>query len=68
MAFSNQPLLTIEDSNLTVNNPIFARYENNMSVEMLIEEDETLYTPKNATPMDVAEDDVEDILGVHANI
>jgi hypothetical protein len=68
MAFSSQPFLTIEDSNFNLNTPIFARYDSNMSVEMLPEKDETLYTPENVAPKNVAEDDVEDVLSVDAYI
>jgi hypothetical protein len=68
MASSNQPFLTIEDSNLNVDTLVFARYDSNMSVEMLQKQDRTLYIPKNATPRNVVEDDVEDVPSVDAYI
>jgi hypothetical protein len=45
MASSSQPFLTIEDFSLNVDTPVFARYDNNMSVEILPNEDGALYIP-----------------------
>jgi hypothetical protein len=73
MASSSQPFLNIEDSNLNADIPIFARYDNNMSVEMLPKEYEMLQTlenvaPGNATLGNVDKDDVEDAPSVNAYI
>jgi hypothetical protein len=45
MASSSQPFLSIEDFNLNVDTLIFARYDNNMNVEILPNEDGALYIP-----------------------
>jgi len=68
MASSSQPFLNIEDSNLNVNTLIFAKDNSNLSVEMLPEEEGTLYTPENAAIGNVFEDDVEDVFSVDAYI
>jgi hypothetical protein len=73
MASSSQPFLNIEDFSLNVDVLVFARYDSNMSVEMLPKEDEMLQilenaTPGNATLGNVTEDDVEDVPSVDAYI
>jgi len=73
MASSSQPFLSTKDPTFNVNIPIFARYDTNMSVEMLPKEDEALQTLENATlgnviHGNVVEDDVEDAHGVDAYI
>jgi hypothetical protein len=64
MASSSQPFLNTEDSNLNVDTPVLKGYD----IEMLLEEDGALQTPKNVAPGNVAEDDVEDALGVDAYV
>jgi hypothetical protein len=68
MASSCQPFLNTEDSNLNVDTPVLKGYDSNMIVEMLTKEDGALQTPKNVAPGNVAEDDVEDALGVDAYV
>ncbi len=68
MASSSQPFLSIEDFNLNVDTLIFARYDNNMNVEILPNEDGALYIPQNVVPRNVAKDDVEDAPNVDAYI
>jgi len=71
MASSSQPFLNIEDFSLNANVLVFARYDSNMSVEMLPKDDEMLQILENATPRNathVTEDDVEDVPNVDAYI
>jgi hypothetical protein len=73
MASSNQPFLSTKDPTFNVNTPVFARYDTNMSVEMLPEEDEALQTLENVIlgnviHGNVVADDVEDAHGVDAYI
>jgi hypothetical protein len=68
MVSSSQPFLNVEDSNLNAKTLIFVGYDNNMSVEMLQEENKTLYTPENVIIGSVDEDDVEDDPSVDAYI
>jgi hypothetical protein len=42
MASSSQPFLNTKDSSLNVDTPVFTRYDSNMSVEMLLKENEVL--------------------------
>ncbi len=66
--FLSQPFLNIEDSSLNANIPIFEGYDSSMSVEMLPKIDDMLQILENATPRNVAEDDVEDAPSVDAYI
>jgi hypothetical protein len=73
MVFSSKPFFNIEDSSFNVDILVFARYDSNMSVEMLPEKEGVLQILENvvlgnAVPGNVAEDDVEDALGVDAYI
>jgi hypothetical protein len=63
---SCQPFSNTKDSNPNVNTSIFTRYDNNMSVEMLPEEDEMLQIPNNVILRNVVEDDVENAPNVDA--
>jgi hypothetical protein len=60
--------LNTKDSSLNVDTPIFARYDSNMSVEMLPEENRVLKIPKSGVPRNVVEDDVENAHSVDAYI
>jgi hypothetical protein len=66
MASSSQPFLNIKDFNLNVDTPVFVGYDSN--VEMLLEENGMLKTPKNVILRDVVEDDVEVAPSVDAYI
>ncbi len=47
MAFSIQDILNIKNLNPNVDILVSARYDNNMSVEMMLQKDGQLQTPKN---------------------
>jgi hypothetical protein len=68
MASSSQPFLNNKDFNVNVNTPVFTRYDSNMNVEVFLEKNRALKTPKNVAPRNVVEDHVEDAPNVDAYI